>query len=150
MQLADFIEPSATSFDLPGNDRDTVFGHLVALLRLGEKASTTVLRQLIRREILGSTGYGHGIAIPHCRTTAVQHLRLAFGVHRRGVAMSAMDGHPVRVFFLIVAPPSEVSNQYLPLLGRIAQLVREPDLPARLGALGHHEGLLSLLSEKGV
>ena len=150
MLLADFIEPTATSFDLAGEDRDAVFGHLVALLQLPDKSASTIARQLIRREIMGSTGYGSGIAIPHCRTLAVSRLRLAFGVHRRGIAMNAMDGQPVRVFFLIVAPPIEVSNQYLPLLGRIAQLVREPDVPGRLAALGQLDELLQLLREKGV
>ena len=150
MFLADFIEPTAVSFDLPGEDRDSAFAHLLGLLGLPDKAFATVLRQLLRREILGSTGYGQGIAIPHCRTLAVNRLRLAFGVHQRGVVMSAMDGHPVRVFFLIVAPPIEVSNQYLPLLGRIAQLVREPDVPGRLAALRHHGDLLTLLAEKKV
>jgi mannitol/fructose-specific phosphotransferase system IIA component (Ntr-type) len=150
MRLADFLEPSATSFDLRGDDRDAVLAQLVTLLAPGEKSVTTIQRQLIRREILGSTGYGNGIAIPHCRTLAVNRLRLAFGVHRNGVAMNAMDGNPVRVFFLIVAPPIEVSNQYLPVLGRIAQLVREPDVPARLAMLTRVEDLLQLLSEKGV
>ena len=150
MRLADFLEPSSTSFDLAGEDRDAAFGSLVALLQLNEKSATTIHRQLIRREILGSTGYGFGIAIPHCRTLAVARLRLAFGVHRRGVSMNAMDGNPVRVFFLIVAPPMEVSNQYLPLLGRIAQLVREPEVPARLASLASYDELKRLLSEKGV
>ena len=150
MRLADFLEPSSTCFDLAGEDRDSAFGSLVALLQLNEKSATTIHRQLIRREILGSTGYGFGIAIPHCRTLAVARLRLAFGVHRRGVSMNAMDGNPVRVFFLIVAPPMEVSNQYLPLLGRIAQLVREPEVPARLASLASYDELKRLLSEKGV
>lgn len=150
MRLADFLEPSAASFDLAGEDRDSAFGHLVALLHISDKSATTIHRQLIRREILGSTGYGFGIAIPHCRTLAVARLRLAFGVHRRGVSMNAMDGNPVRVFFLIVAPPMEVSNQYLPLLGRIAQLVREPEVPPRLASLASYEELQHLLSEKGV
>ncbi|HKP28743.1 MAG TPA: PTS sugar transporter subunit IIA [Gemmatimonadales bacterium] len=150
MRLADFLEPSTVSFDLAGEDRDSAFGYLVGLLQLNDKSATTVHRQLIRREILGSTGYGFGIAIPHCRTLAVARLRLAFGVHRRGVDMNAVDGGPVRVFFLIVAPPMEVSNQYLPLLGRIAQLVREPEVPARLASLTSYDELQRLLSEKGV
>lgn len=150
MRLAEFLEPSATTFDLPGEDRDAAFGYLVALLGLSDKSATTIHRQLVRREILGSTGYGNGIAIPHCRTLAVNRLRLACGVHRRGVAMNAMDGNPVHVFFLIVAPPMEVSNQYLPVLGRIAQLVREPEVPARLATLANHDELLRLFSEKGV
>jgi mannitol/fructose-specific phosphotransferase system IIA component (Ntr-type) len=61
-----------------------------------------------------------------------------------------MDGHPVQVFFLIVAPPMEVSNQYLPVLGRIAQLVREPEVPARLATLANQDDLLRLFSAKGV
>lgn len=150
MRLGDLIEPSATSFDLGGEDRDAVLGRLVALLHMSHASATTVLRQVIRREILGSTGYGNGIAIPHCRTLAVSRLRVAFGVHRQGVPMQAVDGHPVRVFFLIVAPPLEVSNQYLSVLGRIAQLVREPDVPARLVALGNRDELLRLFEEKGV
>ena len=150
MRLVDFLEPSAATFDLGGDDRDAVFGRLVALLQLNEKSATTVIRQLVRREILGSTGYGNGIAIPHCRTLAVPRLRLAFGVHRQGVPMQALDGHPVKVFFLIVAPPMEVSNQYLPVLGRIAQLVRDPEVPARLLALGNRDELLRLFGEKGV
>ena len=64
--------------------------------------------------------------------------------------MNAMDGNPVRVFFLIVAPPMEVSNQYLPLLGRIAQLVREPEVPPLLASLASYDDLRRLLSEKGV
>jgi nitrogen PTS system EIIA component len=150
MRLAEFLDPSAATFDLGGEDRDAAFGRLVALLQMSDKSATTVVRQLIRREFLGSTGYGHGIAIPHCRTLAVTRLRLAFGVHRQGVPMQAVDGIPVRVFFLIVAPPMEVSNQYLPVLGRIAQLVREPEVPARLLAIGNREELLRLFDEKGV
>jgi PTS system nitrogen regulatory IIA component len=150
MRLADFLEPSAATLDLGGEDRDAAFTRLVALLRVPEKTGSTVVRQLIRREMLGSTGYGHGIAIPHCRTLAVTRLHLAFGLHRQGIAMQAVDGVPVRVFFLIVAPPMEVSNQYLPVLGRVAQLVREPDVPARLLALETEADLFRLFEEKGV
>jgi mannitol/fructose-specific phosphotransferase system IIA component (Ntr-type) len=150
MRLADFLEPSAATLDLGGDDREAAFTRLVALLRLPDKSAGTVVRQLTRREMLGSTGYGHGIAIPHCRTLAVTRLRLAFGLHRHGIAMQAIDGLPVRAFFLIVAPPLEVSSQYLPVLGRIAQLVREPDVPARLHALGSEADLYRLFDEKGV
>jgi mannitol/fructose-specific phosphotransferase system IIA component (Ntr-type) len=150
MRLADFLDSSAVTFDLGGEDRDAALGRLVDLLQMNEKSATTVRRQLLRREILGSTGFGLGIAIPHCRTLAVSRLRLAFGVHREGVPMQAIDGQPVRVFFLIVAPPMEVSNQYLPVLGRIAQLVREPEVPARLIALGSPSELFQLFEGKGI
>ena len=85
---------------------------------------------LKRRENLGSTGIGRGIAIPHCRSLVVNKLRVAFGRKTDGVDFKAIDEKPVHFFFLIVAPPLEVSNQYLPVLGKIAQFSKEPDVPA--------------------
>lgn len=150
MRLRDFLEPEAIKLELHGTTRDEVFAELVGLLRLGEKQSQTVVRQLLRREVLGSTGFGHGVAIPHCRTLAVSRLRMAFGRHPGGITMEAMDGRPVRIFFLIVAPPMEVSNQYLPVLGRVAQLVREPDSTARLLGISSPDELLRHLDGRGV
>ena len=90
---------------------------------------------LQRRESLGSTGMGRGIAIPHCRSLVANRLRLAYGYSRAGIQFQAIDGKPVHHLFLIVAPPLEISNQYLPVLGRIAQFAKEPDVPDRLAAL---------------
>src|SRR5437879_10777138 len=83
---------------------------------------------LRRRETLGSTGIGQGIAIPHCRSLVVNRLRVAFGRKLDGIDFKAIDDRPVHYFFLIVAPPLEVSNQYLPVLGKIAQFAKEPDV----------------------
>jgi mannitol/fructose-specific phosphotransferase system IIA component (Ntr-type) len=105
---------------------------------------------LQRRETLGSTGVGRGIAIPHCRSNVVSRLRLAFGHHPTGIEYQAIDSRPVHDFFLIVAPPLEISNQYLPVLGKIAQLAKEPDVPDRLAALQSADDFLRLLEEKGV
>ncbi len=62
----------------------------------------------------------------------------------------AIDEKPVHYVFLIVAPPLEVSNQYLPVLGKIAQFSKEADVPERLAAVESAEGFLQLLEEKGV
>ena len=75
---------------------------------------------------------GRGLAIPHCRSTEVQRVRLAFGRSERGVNYQALDGAPVHAFFLIIAPPAETVPQYLPILGKIASLGREPDLQDRI------------------
>ena len=105
---------------------------------------------LQRRETLGSTGVGRGIAIPHCRSLVVSRSRLAYGHHRPGVEYQAIDNRPVFDFFLIVAPPLEVSNQYLPILGKIAQFAKDADIPERLAALQTADDFLRLLGEKGV
>ena len=150
MHLSDFFAPEAISLGLRAVTKDEVLTELVGLLRLDEAASDTLLRMLQRRETLGSTGVGRGIAIPHCRSTVLNHLRLAFGHHQAGLEYQAIDGRPVHDFFLIVAPPLEVSNQYLPVLGKIAQLAKEPDVPDRLAKLETADEFLRLLGEKGV
>jgi mannitol/fructose-specific phosphotransferase system IIA component (Ntr-type) len=80
----------------------------------------------------------------------VNRLRLAFGRKPDGVDYNAIDDQPVRDFFLIVAPPLEVSNQYLPVLGKIAQFAKEPDVPGRLNRLESPEEFLALLEEKSI
>ena len=150
MQLREFFSPDAISLDLQGSDRDAVLAELVGLLGVGERHAETLLRVLQRREGLGSTGVGRGIAIPHCRSLVANRLRLAYGRHRAGVEFQAIDGQPVHHFFLIVAPPLEISNQYLPVLGRIAQFAKDADVPERLDALRTSEEFFRLLEEKGV
>src|SRR6476646_11218891 len=111
MHLSDFFAPEAISLGLRAVTKDEVLTELVALLRLDEAASDTLLRMLQRRETLGSTGVGRGIAIPHCRSTVLNHLRLAFGHHQAGLEYQAIDGRPVHDFFLLVAPPLEGCKQ---------------------------------------
>ena len=149
LKLSDFLDPSAVSLSLAADSKDAVLDELVGLLRLDERSADQLSRLLKRRELLGSTGFGRGVAIPHCRSLALGRLRLAFGVHRQGLEYDAVDHNPVHVFFLIVAPPNEVSNQYLPVLGKIAQFAQTPDVPERLRALDSAEGLFRLLEEKG-
>jgi PTS system nitrogen regulatory IIA component len=150
MHLKDFFSPDALTFNLRGSSKDEILAELVGLLRMDERSTGTLLRIIQRRENLGSTGIGRGIAIPHCRSLVVSRLRLAFGRRAEGVEYQAIDGKPVCHFFLIVAPPLEISNQYLPVLGKIAQFAKEPDVPDRLNGLGSPDDFWRLLEEKGV
>jgi PTS system nitrogen regulatory IIA component len=150
MNLAEFFSPDTISVDLQGRSKDEILAELVGLLRLDGRSTDTLLRMLQRRETLGSTGVGRGIAIPHCRSLVVNRVRLAYGHHRKGVEYQAIDNRPVFDFFLIVAPPLEVSNQYLPILGKIAQFAKDADIPERLAGLRTADDFLRLLGEKGV
>lgn len=150
MLLGDFLDPRAVSLDLAGTSKDEVLDAMVGLLGLDARATATLTQIVRRREQLGSTGFGRGIAIPHGRSLVVNRLRVAFGYHRGGVAYDAVDHQPVHALFLIVAPPHEVSNQYLPVLGKVAQLCQHPGTPARLGNLRSAEELLAFLTERGV
>jgi PTS system nitrogen regulatory IIA component len=150
MQLKDYFDPQSISLALRGGSKDEILAELVGLLRMDERSTGALLRVLQRRENLGSTGVGRGIAIPHCRSLVVSRLRLAYGRIPAGAEFQAIDGRPVFNFFLIVAPPLEISNQYLPVLGKIAQFAKEQDVPDRLAALKSAEDFLRLLAEKGV
>jgi len=122
----------------------------VGLLRADEKSTDTLLKMLRRRETLGSTGVGRGVAVPHCRSLVVNRLQLAYGHSPAGLEFDAADGQPVHHLFLIVAPPNEMSNQYLPTLGKIAQLAKEPGVPEQLAKLASADEFFELLSAKGV
>jgi PTS system nitrogen regulatory IIA component len=150
MELREFFSEDAVQLDLAGTTKDDILKELIGLLGLDEKNEQMLFKMLKRRENLGSTGIGRGIAIPHCRSLVVSKLRVAFGRKREGIDFKAMDSQPVHFFFLIVAPPLEVSNQYLPVLGKIAQFSKEPDLPERLLALSEPAQFMKLLEEKGI
>ncbi|MCG3157548.1 MAG: PTS system fructose-specific EIIABC component [bacterium] len=82
-----------------------------------------VLEMIHRREQLGSTGIGHGLAIPHGRSTAAPELMIAFGCSKKGIEWEAMDGEPVHLVFMVIAPPQEQDNKYLPVLGRLVEIL---------------------------
>jgi mannitol/fructose-specific phosphotransferase system IIA component (Ntr-type) len=150
MELRQFFTEDAIKLELDGSTKDDILKELIALLKLDDKSDGMLYKMLKRRENLGSTGIGRGIAIPHCRSLVVNKLRVAFGRKKDGVDFRAIDEKPVNFFFLIVAPPLEVSNQYLPVLGKIAQFSKESDVPQRLIALTEPKQFLALLEEKGV
>jgi PTS system nitrogen regulatory IIA component len=78
-----------------------------------------MLEALESREKLGSTGIGKEVAIPHTRTLSVPRLKAMVARSKKGVEWDAPDSRSVKIFFVIVAPPQERSNDYLPLLGAL-------------------------------
>ena len=150
MELRDFFSEDAIKLELEGTGKDEILKELIDLLGLDDKSEGMLFKMLKRRENLGSTGIGRGIAIPHCRSLVVNKLRVAFGRKSVGVDFKAIDEKPVYFFFLIVAPPLEVSNQYLPVLGKIAQFSKEPDVPERLLKLKEPKEFMQLLEEKSL
>ncbi len=150
MELTEFFNEDVIKLDLEGKAKDEILRELISLLGLPEKSEGILFKMLKRRENLGSTGIGRGVAIPHCRSLVVNRLRVAFGRAKEPIDFKAIDDKPVSFFFLIVAPPLEVSNQYLPVLGKIAQLCRERDVPDRLAEIESPADFVELLGDKQV
>jgi nitrogen PTS system EIIA component len=148
MKLRELFTPESVKLELDSDSKDDILKELIQLLRLDEKSEAILFKTLKRRENLGSTGIGKGIAIPHCRSLVVNKLRLAYGRAPSGVDFQSIDDAPVHNFFLIVAPPLEVSNQYLPVLGKVAQFAKDPDIPQRLSELSSPREFLELLERR--
>ncbi|MBW7997739.1 MAG: PTS sugar transporter subunit IIA [Candidatus Glassbacteria bacterium] len=149
MELKELFDASNVKLDLESNEKDDVLMELIGLLQLDEKAKEMLFKMLKKRENLGSTGIGKGFAIPHCRSLVVDKLNVAFGRHAKGFDFNSIDGKPGHYFFLIVAPPVEISNYYLPVLGKVAQFCKTPDITAKLDNLEQVEEFLKLLEEAG-
>jgi len=113
--------------DLKAKDRD---GALQEMVDHAAKAGVirdrdVILGMLKNRESLGSTGLGEGIAFPHGRSLAIPTLMAFFARSKKGVEYGAIDGKPVHLFFMFIAPPVEKENRYLPALGQVVELIRD-------------------------
>ncbi len=150
MHLRELFTTDTVKLDLESETKDDILKEMVSLLSIDAEAERVLFKTIARRENLGSTGIGNGIAIPHCRSLLVSELHIAYGRKPSGVDFDAIDQELVYHFFVIVAPPLETSNHYLPVLGRVAQFAREPNVAGALMALVNPKGFLDLLNEKAL
>ena len=145
MELKELFTESNVTLDLSANSKDDVLLELIGLMQLDDKAREMLFKMLKKRENLGSTGIGKGFAIPHCRSLVVDKLKVVFGRHLEGIDFNSIDGQSAHFFFLIVAPPIEISNYYLPVLGKIAQFCKSPEIETKLKNLNNVDEFLELL-----
>jgi PTS system nitrogen regulatory IIA component len=132
--LTELLTPERVRVPLGARDKAGVLRELVELVVAsggggGEVAD--VLHAVREREACQSTGYGHGVAIPHGKSPTVARLALVAGSTITPVEFEALDGHPVRLFFLLVSPETAAAA-HVRALSRIARLVRRDALRERL------------------
>uniref|UniRef100_A0A7C1SG51 PTS sugar transporter subunit IIA n=1 Tax=candidate division WOR-3 bacterium TaxID=2052148 RepID=A0A7C1SG51_UNCW3 len=124
LNLTSLLRADRINLDLKSKRKPEVLRELVLMIRSGDTAEQ-LLQTLQKREELGSTGIGKGIAIPHGRSLLLDKLEIAVGRSTKGVEFDAIDKKPVHLFFLVMAPPQDPGNQYLITLGRIALVCQE-------------------------
>ncbi|MBN2620649.1 PTS sugar transporter subunit IIA [candidate division WOR-3 bacterium] len=124
MNLASLLSKDRINLSLKPGKKDKVIEDLVYTMKEGADAEL-IVSTLLKREELGSTGIGKGIAIPHCRSLAVDKLEIAIGRTTKPINFNAIDKKPVSLIFLIIAPPQDPGNQYLITLGKIVQIAKE-------------------------
>jgi mannitol/fructose-specific phosphotransferase system IIA component (Ntr-type) len=124
LNLTALLRVDRINLELQSRKKPDVLRELVMMVRQGESAEL-LLQTLLKREELGSTGIGRGIAIPHGRSLLLDKLEIAVGRSTKGVDFDAIDKKPVHLLFLVMAPPQDPGNQYLITLGRIALICQE-------------------------
>jgi len=124
LKITDFISVKRVKINLRAKTKEGVLKELVGLFELDDKTRMILLKMVKKREKLGSTGVGKGVAIPHGRSLVVNRLMIAAGTSKDGIDFDATDKKPAHLFFMLIAPAQEISNQYLPTLGKIAQFAR--------------------------
>jgi PTS system nitrogen regulatory IIA component len=132
--LSDLLSPDRVVVPMAAHEKRAAIQELTRVLvdRAGGSYQD-VLSAVEEREGVMSTGIGLGVAIPHGRSPSVSELAIVCGVSDAPVAFGALDGEPVRLFFLVVGPESS-AGQHVKVLSRIARLVRHDALRARLVA----------------
>lgn len=129
MNIRDMVKREFIITDLKATGKRDVLEELVQVFKdlNGGMDPDTMVRVLLEREKLGSTGIGDGIAIPHGKLAGIEQILIGFGRSRTGVDFNSLDGLPVNLFFLLMAPDSS-SAQYLKALAKISRMLKDPDM----------------------
>jgi len=124
MKILEVLKKEAILADLNARDKKGVIEELVSpVVQYTSVDREALVKVLMERERLGSTGIGGGIGIPHGKLRGLESLILSFGLSRKGVDFESMDGRPTHIFFLLVTPENS-TGLHLKLLARISKLLK--------------------------
>ena len=132
-ELLQLFDAKLCMIELQADSKDGVLREIVD--RVAPPGSTNnrlILDMLRNREQLGSTAVVKGVAFPHGRSLAVPKLMVVFARHSAGVNFASMDGEPTHLFFVLLAPPQDRANRYLPALGKLVETIQDDVLRDRL------------------
>ncbi|OPL18863.1 MAG: hypothetical protein AVO35_02710 [Candidatus Aegiribacteria sp. MLS_C] len=126
MDISNYLSPESCTVQLEGRSKAEVLSSLADLIcrspDLKDPDREAVLKGLLERETMGSTGFGKGIALPHCKVEGMERFALALGISSKGVSFDAMDGRSVHVFCAIVGPPED-PEMHLRLLAAASRVL---------------------------
>ena len=149
MKIVEFLNEKAIVANMKAGTKEAVLRELVEVLAKAEgiKNQGELVKVLMGREALGSTGIGQGIGIPHAKTNGVKKLVAALGICPQGVNFDALDGEPVHIFFLLVAP-EDSAGPHLKGLARISRLLKDKYFRESLKQLSDEKAILKLIREE--
>lgn len=148
MKILDVLQKDAVLPDLKSRTKKEVLEELVApVAHLAGIDRDDLVRVLLERERLGSTGIGGGIGIPHGKLKGIQDLVIGFGLSRQGVDFESLDGQPTRIFFLLVTPENS-TGLHLKLLARISRILKNEVFREKLLHAADRDEILTAIREE--
>jgi len=146
MRLSDFVNKKLINLSLQAKGKKETLEELAAFLAEQRiiPDSEKLVSVLMKRESLGSTGVGNGIAIPHAKTDLAKKIIIAFGKSNKGIDFDSLDKKPVYLIFLIIAP-EEAHETYLRILARISRLLHEEKIRNGLRAVQSPRQVINLI-----
>lgn len=149
MRMANFIVKDAIVADLKATTRDDavleVVQSLIAAGQLPAADAEDIVKAILKREKLGTTGIGHGIAIPHSRHPAVGQLLGTLAISRAGLPFQSIDGDPVHVMVLLVSPPDRPGD-HLRALENVVKTMQDDSFVKLLKSAPTKDDLWRLLN----
>jgi fructose-specific phosphotransferase system IIA component len=151
MKIMDFLCKKAITTELKSTNKEEVIKELVGLLvnagEIERRDKNKVIEILMAREALGSTAIGQGVGIPHGKSDCVKKLTAAFGISKKGVNFDSLDGEPVFIFFLLLAP-QESAGPHLKALARISRLLKDKYFRENLKQARDEKVVIQLINQE--
>jgi len=149
MKITELLRNEFVLEQLEAKSKKEALAELAGLLAKGKSNCDfgAMLRVLLEREKLGSTGIGGGVAIPHGKLAGLDEILVAFGRSREGISFEALDGKPVHLIFLLMAPENS-AGQHLRVLAKISRMLKDGGFRKKLLETRMHADLVRIIAEK--
>lgn len=147
MKILDNLKKEAIIDDLSSQDKKGIIEELaLPVADLAGISHEDLVRVLMERERLGSTGIGKGIGIPHGKLKEIDSLILGFGLSQKGVNFESMDGQPTHIFFLLISPENS-AGLHLKLLAQISKILKDDVFRNKLLNSSNTEEIYKIIGE---
>lgn len=150
MRMSDFVVRDAIVAELPATNKEGVIREMVESLRAAGQFRGAdledIIRAILKREFLGSTGIGRGVAIPHTKHNSVERLVGTVAISHKGIGFDSLDGEPVHVFVLLISPQDRPGD-HLRALENVSRSLRDDNFVRALRSTNTREEIIGLLDK---
>jgi PTS system nitrogen regulatory IIA component len=151
MNIIELLDKNLITADLKAENKEGVLSELVDLLvsagAVKKSDKSDILSRLNDREILGSTGIGKGVAIPHAKCPKLKKMTAAFGISKNGLDFRSLDGEATHIFFILLAP-GDTPGPHLKALARISRLLDDKFVRERLRLAGSGQEIFQIIKDE--